>query len=533
MKLNEKYYELKQMLNSINLAVLTMDLEGNIDYANKKMQEIFTQYPEGIGIKCYEVCNHVWSETGKKFCSWCGIDNVIRTGRAMDKIVKGKDGRQWLFSWAPIHDENKTIIKVIKTIADITEQMEEKDYLEGLLLDIFSIMPTGIMIFNGRNEIIFLNKAMEMRWKVILSQVRGINFHELDIYGPNDLLQQGFDNIKKGVRTDKIELAVDRHDGNQYWVVCSLIPFKKDKTGWNGILFEEDLTQLSKEKKEIEEDLKKKEKMLIDQDKLAAVGQLAAGIAHELNTPTTYVRGNMQTFSKYSDLMGTLLTRLQKDIGAVEKETILNKMEKLIINMKDIADSSFDGTSRIMKIISSMKTFVQSDRTMAEQINIYGPIQDALVLLFSRIKYSGKVFVNGVMFSAGEMNLTDAFKPIMMKGSAMRFTQLFIILLNNSIDAWESISEKEKSPLKIEITIIEQNNKMIIEISDNGGGIAEGVIRQIFEPFYTTKATKGGTGLGLSIARQIAAEHNSTIEVKNMPGHGVCFTITTGGLEVT
>jgi len=429
LKSNEKKYEFEQIIDSLNLAVLTMDLAGNIDYANKKMQEILAKYPDGRGIKCYEACHHIWSENGKNFCSWCGIDNVVRTGRAIDKIIKGKDGRQWLFSWAPIHDENNTIIKVVKTIADITEQIEEKDYLEGMLLDIFSVI------------------------------------------------------------------------------------------------------KLSREKKEIEEDLKKKEKMLIDQDKLAAVGQLAAGIAHELNTPITYVRGNMQTFSKYSDLMGDLLTSLKKDIPVVEKETILNKIEKLIINMKDIADSSFDGTSRIMKIISSMKTFVQSDRTMAEQINIYGPIQDALVLVFSRIKYSGKVFVNGVIFSAKEMNLTDSFKPIMMKGSAMRFTQLFIILLNNSIDAWESIPEKEKSPLKIEIAVIEQKSRAIIEVSDNGGGIEEGLIQKIFEPFYTTKAAKGGTGLGLSIARQIAAEHNSTIELKNMPGDGVCFTITTGGLE--
>ena len=431
MKSNEKKYEFEQIIDSLNLAVLTMDLAGNINYANKKMQEILAKYPDGRGTKCYEACHHIWSETGTKFCSWCGLDNVVRTGRAIDKIIKGQDGRQWLFSWAPIHDENQTIIKVVKTIADITEQIEEKDYLEGMLLDIFSVI------------------------------------------------------------------------------------------------------KLSREKKEIEEDLKKKEKMLIDQDKLAAVGQLAAGIAHELNTPTTYVRGNMQTFSKYTDLMGDLLTRLKKDTPVVEKETILNKIEKLIINMKDIADSSFDGTSRIMKIISSMKTFVQSDRTMAEQINIYGPIQDALVLVFSRIKYSGKVFVNGVIFSAGDMNLTDSFKPIMMKGSAMRFTQLFIILLNNSIDAWESIPEKEKSLLKIEIAVIEQKSRAIIEVSDNGGGIEEGLIQKIFEPFYTTKAAKGGTGLGLSIARQIAAEHNSTIELKNMPGHGVCFTITTGGLEAS
>ena len=520
-------HEYEQIINSLDLAVLTLDLSGDIVYTNKKMQEIQKLYPQSKGKKCFEICQHIWSESSTKFCSWCGIEDVARTRRPINKIVKGHDNKQWLFSWAPIYDENQAMTRIVKTITEITDPIREKSYLESLLMDIFAIMPIGIMIVNAESQVIFLNQAMEKRWGLSISQVIGTNIHELEIYGHSNSLEQGFDSLNKGIKSDKIELEVERHDGDKYWVSCQLIPFKKDELGWQGILLEEDLTQLSRDKLFIEQDLKKKEAMLIGQDKLAAVGQLAAGIAHELNTPITYVRGNMQTFEKYAALIADLITRLKKDVSSVEKETILNRMEKLVINMKEISDSSFTGTSRVMKIISSMKSFVQTDTAQINQINVYEPLQDALILVFNRIKYSGKVFVNKVLFSTGSESLTKSFAAIKIHGSTMRITQLFIILFNNAIDAWQSMPEKEKPPLKIDTTVTKQKNTVKIEITDNAGGIPKEVSDKIFDPFFTTKTTKGGTGLGLSIARQITAEHHCTLKVKNRPGHGASFTITT------
>ncbi len=527
MKSSKENPDYEQIINSLDLVVLTMDLSGNIVYTNKKMQELLSLYPQVKGTKCFEICRHIWSESGTNFCSWCGIDDVTRTGRPANKIVKGKDNKQWLFSWAPLYDENQIITRVVKTITEITDPIREKSDLESLLMDIFEIMPIGVMIVNAENQVVFLNQTMEKRWGLSISQVLGTNIHELEIYGHSDTIEKGFDNLKKGIRSDKIELEVERYDGDKYWVSCQLIPFKKDESGRQGILMEEDLTQLFRDKLFIEQDLRKKEAMLIDQGKLAAVGQLAAGIAHELNTPITYVRGNMQTFEKYAALIADLITHLKEDVSPIEKETILNRMEKIIINMRDISDSSFTGTSRIMKIISSMKSFVKTDTATINQINIYEPLQDALILVFNRIKHSGKVSVNKVLFRTGDDSLTRSFAAIMISGSAMRFTQLFIILFNNAIDAWQSLPEKENPPLKIDIIVTEQKDIVKIQIADNAGGIPKEVSDKIFDPFFTTKTTKGGTGLGLSIARQITAEHHCTLNVKNRPGHGASFTITT------
>ena len=285
------------------------------------------------------------------------------------------------------------------------------------------------------------------------------------------------------------------------------------------------LLEMAKEKVQIKYESKKKEAMMFELDKLAEVGQLAAGIAHELNTPTTYVRGNMQTFGKYTKIIAELVEQLQNNISDAEKEMVLNKITKLIKNMKEIAESSFTGTTRIMKIISSMKSFVSTKRNIAASINIYTSIQDALILIFNRIKYSGNVFINKVEFTTKDIKFFDTFPAISIQGSDARYAQLFIILFNNSIDAWELNPDKHKTPLRIDINLTQQNDAVKIEIQDNAGGIPEKLLNKIFEPFYTTKADTGGTGLGLSIAKQIAAEHNSRLLVKTMPGEGTCFEI--------
>jgi len=137
MKSNKENYGYEQILNSLDQAVLTMDLSGNIIYTNKRMHDLLTLDPQVKGTKCFEVCRHIWSQSDTDFCFWCGIKDVARTGKPVNKIIKGQGNKQWLFSWAPLYDENQIITRIVKTITDITDQIMEKSYFENLLMDIF------------------------------------------------------------------------------------------------------------------------------------------------------------------------------------------------------------------------------------------------------------------------------------------------------------------------------------------------------------------------------------------------------------
>ena len=394
------------------------------------------------------------------------------------------------------------------------------NYVETLLFDLFSAMPIGVVIYDREGKVIFLNANMEERWGLSYSQVAMANILDLEIYPANPDLDRAFTKVRYGQRTLGIELEVERHDGRVYWINTSIIPLQKDRDGWHGVLFEQDISTIAVEKKAVEEDLKDREKLLIEQDKLAAVGQLAAGIAHELNTPTTYVRGNMQTFAKYAVILKNLTEQLQND-KIIDKEHILTKMGNIIDNVKEIAHSSFDGTSRIMKIISSMKSFVKTATSENEQVDIFMTIQDAIMLVYNRIKHIGRITINGHIFSP-ETSINPEEDAIIVKGSATRLTQLFIILLNNAIDAWAENQNKDHENINLDFIINKKSKFVSVGLNDNGGGIPTELREKIFEPFFTTKVTTTGTGLGLSIAKQIAGEHGGTItcsEIKN----GTCF----------
>ncbi len=516
----EKVSEFRQILDSLNMAILTLDADGNIEYCNAMMQKIIAEYPKGRGDKCYQLCEHIWSEGSEHLCSFCAIPEVLQEGKSKELIVPGKNGKQWLFSWAPILDKHQKVIKVVKAISDITEQMQEKSHLENLLLDVFAAIPVAIMVFNKNRQIVFMNKAMENRWGLSFEQVAMDSFQDLEVYAQNTELLPAFDALDRGETTKNLEILVERHDGRQYLVVTSLIPLQSHAFGWQGILIEEDVSELFKAKKQAEKDLKNREQLLLEQDKLAAIGQLAAGISHELNTPTTYVRGNMQTFTKYAALLEGLVLRMGTQGKSEENTKILNKMDKIMCNMKDIARSSFEGTTRIMNIISSMRSFVQTQTDLTKGINVYSAIYDALVLIYNRTKHVGSASVNGLTFSPSDTKILDQ-KPLLIDGSDNRLSQLFIILFNNAIEAWEG-TNKQSSPLDIRIVTQQSKTMMSVSICDNGGGIDEAVLNEIFKPFYTTKVKTSGTGLGLSIARQIAGEHSGTIVLKNTKRGGTC-----------
>ncbi len=206
----------------------------------------------------------------------------------------------------------------------------------------------------------------------------------------------------------------------------------------------------------------------------------------------------------------------------LEKNTeMLEKMDKIICNMQEIARSSFEGTTRIMNIISSMRSFVQVQTDLLKGINVYSPINDAMVLVYNRTKHVGRISVNGLLFNPSDTNILDQ-EAMLIDGSASRLTQLFIILLNNSIEAWEETHENNTPPLDIKIVTQQSERTLSVSLCDNGGGIDKTLLEEIFKPFYTTKSQIYGTGLGLSIARQIAGEHGGTIVLKNTKNGGTC-----------
>lgn len=266
-------------------------------------------------------------------------------------------------------------------------------------------------------------------------------------------------------------------------------------------------------------ELKSTQEQLIQNEKMASIGQLAAGVAHEINNPTGFVKTNLETMKEYNHIMKQLLnivSPLIYDTGeskfdlslVLEKLQELNNKENLKFIFDDIDSiltESLDGTQRIQKIVQGLRNFARQDKETLIMGNINTPIENAINLARNEIKYKCKIHKKLGSIPDNICNIDQ-------------LTQVFVNLL---INASHAIDEQG------DIYIISKykNGKIIIKIADNGVGIPKEYLSKLFEPFFSTKETGKGTGLGLAISLGIIEKHNGTIEVSSKLGHGTCFTI--------
>jgi two-component system C4-dicarboxylate transport sensor histidine kinase DctB len=220
---------------------------------------------------------------------------------------------------------------------------------------------------------------------------------------------------------------------------------------------------------------------LVKANRLAILGQVAAGVAHEINQPVATIRA-------FADNARTLMNR--------------QRLEEADENMKDIAAL----TERIGVITSDLKILARKGRAAAQPVSVKAVIEGAVVLLRSRF--------------AGHMEALDIALPaetLMVSGSPIRLEQIVINLLQNALEAVE-----DKAGGQVTISVREAGDRVVLSVADNGPGIAPDILEALFTPFNTSK--DGGLGLGLVISREIAADYGGRIEVESNPS-GTCFSV--------
>ncbi|ODS23396.1 hypothetical protein AB835_08910 [Candidatus Endobugula sertula] len=239
--------------------------------------------------------------------------------------------------------------------------------------------------------------------------------------------------------------------------------------------------------------LKAQKLQLIHQEKLASVGQLSAGIAHEINNPVGFIKGNLGSLKDYMESIKTMLEVYKNltdemtnstEVSAEELESV-NKAKKesdldfILEDVNDLISESIDGTARIEEIVLGLKNFSRVDSDEKEELLVNNCIENTVKLVNNEVKYKAEI----------KLNLNEVPKTIGYPG---RLSQ---VILNLIVNASQAIDQNGV----ITITTKEVNGKIVIEAQDNGCGMDEKVIKNIFDPFYTTKDVGKGTGLGLSI----------------------------------
>lgn len=223
--------------------------------------------------------------------------------------------------------------------------------------------------------------------------------------------------------------------------------------------------------------------------KLSSIGSLAAGIAHEINTPLTYIKGNLEL--------------MQYDILDLPKSEIQERMKYDSEKMKE-------GIDRIANIVESMREMSQSSKEIKEKTNIYGTLITSLTIAYNHSKQISRIYLNNKLFSIDSINKNEFI--FFSKVQKQRMEQVWIIVINNALDELVKVDDYENRILNI--NILEDNNEIIIRFKDSAGGIKEDILEDIFEPFISSKE-HSGIGVGLNIAKKIVDEQDGIIKAYN------------------
>ena len=261
-------------------------------------------------------------------------------------------------------------------------------------------------------------------------------------------------------------------------------------------------------------ELRDTQAQLIQSEKLASIGQLAAGMAHEINNPIGFINSNLSTLLEYSENIKNVLDSVKirinndkEDKNEFAKTWRKGKMDDILEDLENIVRESLDGTGRIKSIVQNLKDFSNLDRAQIQETNIEEELERVLNIISNEFRLG--IEVHREFGGVREI-----------KCNRQQINQVLLNLLINAVQAIE------KPDGKIILHTRElNNNRICIEVKDNGVGISDEATDHIFDPFFTTKDVGQGTGLGLAISYNIVKDHDGEISVSSEPGKGTTFQV--------
>lgn len=455
--------------------------------------------------------------------------------RSMEKQISNFEQKLAIFnnqiakSKLSLNQQNETIRQQRKTIELQQEKYNDLTYeMDSLFSQITfqrEIMETEKAKLNllrdslSNNQRILNKQLLEIDngKKTLLEQESEINLMNKDIVDKNFLLSERDKTITRQKRTMYVF-------GTLITLIISLTlilakAFRKNRQ--KNILLSQQKAELNSKNNELSEtinQLKITQDQLINSEKMASLGILTAGIAHEINNPINFVYTGAANLKQEFDDIDKVIKELNIEVTSSEEaykklQDIKKVMEEIDFNeayslIPQIVEDIKVGAQRTAEIVDGLKNFSRMDESSFSNIDLHKVLNGALVLLKNQLKIKDSSVIKNY----------EAELPL-IEGNPGKINQVLLNIINNAIDSIANAGT-------ITITTLSQDGSVKISIKDNGKGMDTGTIEKIFDPFYTTKEIGKGTGLGLSISYGIINDHNGEISVNSKEGDGTEFIIS-------
>lgn len=455
------------------------------------------------------------SNTGKPF------SNTIRIQRADGELRTVND------HGFPVFDANGKLNRIVGTIRDITEQKKAENKLAELKLLYEYILQSageGIFGLDKDGKITFINPAAASMMDAKIDDLLGTHYHRAfthsSPYGEEFDLQSSpiYKSIREGVKYSSDEELFTTKGLNNVPIDYTCTPILDRKNHILGaVVTFKDVTRR-----------KKMEMELQVAQKLEAVGQLAAGIAHEINTPAQYTGDNIRFLNTSFEDLTTVLTKFQQLLDSASNNSVTSEQLDELKNEIETADLEYlleeiplaleqsqQGIDSIAKIVVAMKEFSHPGTEEKEQADINHIIENTVTVTRNEWKY------------VADINLELDTQLPLVPCYTQKFGQVVMNLIVNAAHAIGDVVKGTSDKGSINITTFLDGDSACITITDSGTGIPQNIIDKIFDPFFTTKGVGKGTGQGLAIARsEIIDKHEGTLNCTSEDGIGTTFTIT-------
>jgi histidine kinase len=474
-KLNRQRYEYRNLFESVPCTITVQDRNFRLMRFNREFSENFDPAPG-------DFCYHAYKGRSEK-CEICPVEETFRDGKPhlSEETRLNRDGtrKYWLVRTSPVKNAKGEIVAAMEMCLDVTHRKMlevELERSEKKYYAIFDNIPNPVFVLDAETfEILDVNKSVDEVYGRTKDEMAGRNFLELftdaerDHYAFKLRTSAELYRVRHTAKNGRIIFTNLRLSPSEYWGYQVLLVTVSDIT--KRLETEQQLTQASK---------------------LATLGEMATGIAHELNQPLTVIKMASGFFMK----------KLSQ--GEAIPETVLVNMSEKINNNVDRAN----------RIINHMRDFARKSAPNLERVDVNEVLERAHDIFSQQLKLRQIEVV---------WALQDDLPPI--QADAGRLEQVFINLLVNARDAiddrWEDQAEADGRRIVLKTAL--RGRRVIVEVSDSGSGVPEGIAEKIFEPFFTTKEVGKGTGLGLSISYGIVKDFKGDIRVTAGDGGGACF----------